>query len=88
MLDVCSKILKNAEQLMFLSLKSIDNIERCDCLTLSVLDVCYCIMNNALEKDLENILSLVVDHSRNMLDIITVCEMMNSRLDNAHDVVS
>ena len=87
MLDVCSKILENAEQLMFLSFKSINNIKRCDYLILNVLDVCYCITNNAFEKDLENTLSLVVDHSRNMLDIITMCEMMNSRLNNAHDVV-
>ena len=87
MLNMCSKIFKDAKQLMFLSFKSINNIERCDCLMLSVLDVCYCIMNNALEKDLENTSSLVVNHSRNMLDIITACETMNSRLDNAHDVV-
>ena len=87
MLDMCSKILENAEQLTFLFFKSIDNIKRCDCLMLSMLSVCYCITDNALKKDLENISDLIVDHSRNMLDIIIVHKTMNSKLNNAHDVV-
>ena len=87
MLDMCFKILENAEQLTFLSLKSIDNIERCNYLTFSVLNVYYCIINNALKKNLKNILNLIINHSRNTLDIITVHEMMNSRLNNAHDVI-
>ena len=88
MLNMCFKILENAEQLMFLSFKSINNIKRCDYLMLNVLSVCYCITNNAFEKNLENISNLIVNYSRNTLDIIIVCETMNSRLDNVHDVVS
>ena len=87
MLDVYFKIFENTEQLMFLSLKSIDNIEKCNYFMLNVLSVCYCITNNAFEKDLENTLNLVIDYSRNTLDIIIIHKMMNSRLDNAYDVV-
>ena len=88
MLNMCFKILEDAEQLMFLSLKSINNIKRYDHFTLNILDVCYCIMNNILEKDLENTSDLIVNYSRNTLDIITVHKMINSRLNNAHDVIS
>ena len=48
-----------------LSLKSIDNIEGCDRLSLGVLGVCDCVANDALEEGLENTTSLFVDHCRN-----------------------
>ena len=87
MLNMCFKILENAKQLMFLSLKSIDNIKKCNHLIFNMLNVCYCIINNTFKKDLENTLNLIVNYSRNTLDIIMTHETMNNKLNNAYNVV-
>ena len=82
------KILKYAEQLTFLSLESVNNIKWCNCLALDEFSVCDNVTNDTFKKDLENIVNLIIAHSRNTLDIITVCEMTNSKLDDIHDVVT
>jgi len=45
-----------------LSLESVDDIERSDGLSLSVLSVGYCITDNTLEEGLQNTTGLFVDH--------------------------
>ena len=50
--------------------------------------VCYSITKDFFKKDLENTVSLIINHSRNTLNIITTHKMMNSKLNNICDVVS
>jgi hypothetical protein len=71
-----------------LSLKSVDNIERCDSLSLGVFSVGDGITNDALEERLENTTGLFVDHSGNTLDTTTTSETSDSWLCDTLDVVT
>ena len=51
-------------------------------------NVYYSIIKDTLKKNLENIISLIVNHSRNTLNIIITHETMNSELDDICDVIS
>jgi len=50
-----------------LSLESVDNIERCDCLTLGMLSVSDSITDDTFEERLQNTTGLFVNHCQNML---------------------
>ena len=88
MLDMWNKILENAELIMSLSFESVNDIKWCDCLMLNMFSVCYSVTKDILKKNLKNTVSLIIDYSRNMLNIITTHETMNSKLDDACNVVS
>ena len=50
-------------------------------------NVYYSITEDIFKKDLENTVNLIINYSKNTLDIITIHETMNSKLDDAYDVV-
>ena len=54
-----------------LSLESVDNIERCDRLALSVFGVCNGITDDTLEESLKDTSCLFVDHGGDTLDTTT-----------------
>jgi len=71
-----------------LSLESIDNIERCDSLSLGVLCVCDSITDDTLKEGLQDTSGLLVDHGRNTLDTTTTSETTDSGLGDTLDVVT
>lgn len=71
-----------------LSLQSIDDVQRCDGLSLGVLGVCDGIADNTFEEGLQDGTCLFVNHSRDTLDTATTGETSNGRLGDALDVVT
>ena len=53
-----------------LSLQGVNNVERCDGLTLGVFCVCDCIANDTLKEGLENTTGLFVDHCLDVLETV------------------
>jgi hypothetical protein len=71
-----------------LTLKSVDNVERRDGLSLGVLSVCDGITDDTLEEGLENTAGLLVDHGGDTLDTTTASETADSGLGDTLDVVA
>ena len=71
-----------------MTLKSVDNIERCDGLSLGVLSVCDGITDDTLEEGLEDTAGLLVDHGGDTLDTTTASETADSGLGDTLDVVA
>jgi hypothetical protein len=71
-----------------LTLESVDDVERCDGLALSVLSVGDGITDDTLEEGLEDTTGLLVDHGRDTLDTTTASETADSGLGDTLDVVT
>jgi hypothetical protein len=79
---------KTGEERTALTLKSVDNIERCDGLSLGVLSVCDGVTDDTLEEGLEDTTGLLVDHGGDTLDTTTASETADSGLGDTLDVVA
>ena len=79
---------EEAEKLTALSLESVDNIERCDSLSLGVLSVCDGITDNTLEEGLEDTAGFFVDHGGDTLYTTTASKTPDSGLRDTLDVVT
>jgi hypothetical protein len=79
---------KLGERETYLSLQSIDDIERCDSLPLGVFSVCDGITDDALKEGLEDWSSLLIDHGWDTLDTTTAGKTADGRLGDTLDVVS
>jgi hypothetical protein len=75
-------------KLTALALESVDNIERCDSLSLGVLSVCDSITDDTLEEGLEDTAGFFVDHGGDTLDTTTTSETADSGLGDTLDVVT
>ncbi|KAL2276852.1 hypothetical protein FJTKL_00339 [Diaporthe vaccinii] len=71
-----------------LSLQGVDNVQRCDGLTLGVLGVGDGVTDDTLEEGLEDGAGLLVDHGRNTLDTTTTGETSDGGLGDTLDVVT
>ena len=71
-----------------LSLKGVDDVERCDSLSLGVLSVGDGVANDRLEEELEDTAGLLVDESGDSLDSSTAGETADGRLGDSLDVVA
>ena len=88
MLNMWNKILENIEQLTSLSLENVNNIKWCNCLAFNLFNICYNITKDTLKKNFKNTVNFIINYNRNTLDIIITHKMMNSELDDIHNVVS
>ena len=79
---------RRKRKLTALSLESIDDIERCDGLSLGVLSVCDGVTDDTLEEGLEDTAGFLVDHGGDTLDTTTTSETADSGLGNTLDVVT
>lgn len=77
-----------AVQSTTLSLKSIDDVHRGDCLALGMLSVRDGISDDILKEDFEDAASFFVDQTRDALDTATTRQTANSGLGDALDVVA
>ena len=71
-----------------LSLKGVDDVERCDSLSLGVLSVGDGVANDRLEEELEDTAGLVVDQTADTLNTTTASETADRRLCDTGDVVT
>lgn len=71
-----------------IALEGVDNVERGDGLTLSVVSVVGSILNNAHKELTENIANAVVDQERDTLDTTTAGETADSRLGDTLEVIT
>jgi hypothetical protein len=71
-----------------LALERVDNIQRGNGLTLSVLGVSDGVTDDGLKEGLEHTTGLFVDHSGNTLDTATAGETADSGLGDTLDVVA
>ena len=71
-----------------MSLQGVDDVERCDGLSLSVFGVCDGITDDTLEEGLQDTTGLLVDHGRDTLDTTSASETSDSGLGDTLDVVS
>ena len=71
-----------------MSLQGVDNVERCDSLSLGVLGVGNGITDDTLKEGLQDTTGFLVDHGRDTLDTTSTSETSDSRLGNTLDVVS
>jgi hypothetical protein len=71
-----------------LALEGVDDVERSDGLTLSVLSVCDSVTDDRLEEGLEHTAGLLVDHGGDTLDTTTTGETTDSRLGDSLNVVT
>lgn len=71
-----------------LALESVDNVERGDGLTLSVLGVGDGVTDDGLQEGLEDTTGLLVDHSGDTLDTATASQTTDSGLGDTLDVVT
>ena len=83
-LDLASKTVESAS----LSLEGVDNIQRSDGLSASVLSVGDSITDDVLEEHLQDTSGLLIDEARNALDTTSASQSADSRLGDALDVVS
>jgi len=71
-----------------LSLESIDDIKRCDSLSLGMFSVCDSISDDTLEEGLEDTSGLFVNHGGDTLDTTTARKTSDGRLGDTLDVVT
>jgi len=71
-----------------LSLESIDDVQRCDSLSLGVFSVCDGITDDTLKEGLQDTTGLLIDHGGDTLDTTTTSETSDGRLGDTLDVVA
>ena len=71
-----------------MALERVNDIQRCNRLTLGVLRVGDRIANYVLKEELENSAGLIVDQARDTLQTATASQAANRRFGNALDVVA
>lgn len=74
-------------KLTSLSLEGIDNIQRCDGLSLGVLSICDGIADDTFEEGFKDTTGLFVDHGGDTLDTATAGKTTDSGLGDTLDVV-
>jgi len=71
-----------------LSLEGIDDVQRCDSLSLGMFSVCDSVSDDSFQEGLEDTSGLFVDHGRDTLDTTTAGKTSDGRLGDTLDVVT